>query len=79
MTKQCYKKNINKHNLHWPQIHNHSHRILIVGRSGSGKTNSLLNPIKQQHDDYRIIDKFYLYVKDSYEVKYQYLTKTMQK
>ena len=40
------------------------------------KTNALLNLIKQQDDnDYCIIDKIYLYVKDPYEVKYQYLKK----
>ena len=38
------------------------------------KINTLLNLIKQQNNDgYRIIDKIYLYVKDTYEVKYQYL------
>ena len=39
------------------------HRILIIGGSGSGKTNLLLN----QPD----IDKIYLYLKDPYEPKYQ--------
>ena len=38
-------------------------------RSGSGKTNALLNLIVNQPD----IDKIYLYVKDPYEAKYQYL------
>ena len=50
--------------------------ILIAGSSGSGKTNVLLNLIKQQHDDdYNIIGKIYLYVKDPNETKYQYLIK----
>ena len=35
------------------------------------KTNALLNLIKNQPD----IDKTYLYAKDPYEVKYQYLIK----
>ena len=39
------------------------------GGSGSGKTNLLLNLIENQSD----IDKIYLYVKDPYESKYQYL------
>ena len=33
---------------------------LLIGESGSGKTNSLLNLINQQPD----IDKIYLHVKD---------------
>ena len=44
-------------------------RILIIGSSGSGKTNALLNLINNQPD----IDKIYLYAKDPYEKKYQYL------
>ena len=36
------------------------------------KQNALLNLIKQQEDDdYSIIDKGSLYVKDSYDAKYQ--------
>ena len=46
-----------------------SYRILIIGGSGSGKTNVLLNLIEDQPD----IDKIYLYAKDPYEAKYQYL------
>ena len=66
------KENINKHDLNQPQLRGHPYRILIIGGSGSGKTNALVNLIKQQdNDDYSIIDKIYLYVKDSYEAKYQ--------
>ena len=36
-------ENNTEHNLKWPNISDHSYRILIVGDSGSGKTNSLLN------------------------------------
>ena len=37
--------------------------MLIIEDSGSGRTNTLLNLIKQHDDDdYSIIDKFYLYV-----------------
>ena len=57
------------HNKNWPYIPDDPHRILIIGRSGSGKTNLLLNLIENQPD----IDKIYLYAKDPYESKYQYL------
>ena len=43
--------------------------MLIIGGSGSGKTNALLNLINNQPD----IDKIYLYAKDSQLAKYQYL------
>ena len=49
-------------------MRDHPYRILIIGGSGSRKTNSLLNLINNQPD----IDKIYLYTKDSYEVKYQF-------
>ena len=39
-------ENKTKHNKHWPYIPDHSYRILIIGGSGSGKTNFLLNLIK---------------------------------
>ena len=58
-----------KHNPNWPYIPDHPYRILIIGGSGSGKTNALLNLINNQPD----IDKIYLYAKDPYEAKYQYL------
>ena len=48
----------------------HPYRILIIGGSGSGKTNVLLNLIKHQQPD---IEKIYLYIKDSFESKYQLL------
>ena len=49
----------------WPYIPDHPFRICW----GSGKTNALLNLIEKQPDT----DKTYLYVKDSYEGKYQSL------
>ena len=58
-----------EHSLKWLFIPDHPYRILIVGGSGSGKTNALLNLINNQPD----IDKIYLYAKDPYEAKYQYL------
>ena len=42
---------------------------MIIGGSGSGKANILLNLIKKQDD----IDKIYLYAKDLSEPKYQFL------
>ena len=62
-------ENIIEHNSKWPYIPDHPYRILIIGSSGSGKTNTLLNLINNQPD----IDKIYLYAKDPYEKKYQYL------
>ena len=47
----------------------------IIGGSGSGKTNALLNVINNRPD----IDKIYLYAKDPYEAKYQYLIKKREK
>ena len=58
-----------EHNKNWSYIPDHPYRILIMGGSGSGKINVLLNLIENQPD----IDKIYLYVKDSHEAKYQYL------
>ena len=62
-------ENKTKHNKNWPYIPDHPYRILIIGGSGSGKTNVLLNLIEKQPD----IDKIYLYENDLYEAKYQYL------
>ena len=58
-----------EHDPKWPYIPDHPNRILIVGGSGSGKTNTLLNLINNQLD----IDKIYLYAKGPYEAKYQFL------
>ena len=62
-------ENRTEHNRNWPYIPDKPYRILIIGGSGSGKTNVLLNLIENQPD----IDKIYLYAKDPYESKYQYL------
>ena len=50
-------ENKKEHNLNWPYIPDHPQRILII------------NLINNQQD----IDKIYLYAKDPYEDKYQYL------
>ena len=50
---------------------NRPYRILIIVGSGSEKTSTLLSLTKQQNcDNYNIIDKIYLYVKDPDEAKY---------
>ena len=64
-----------EYNPKWSDIPDHPHKILIVGGSGSGKTNPLLNLINNQSN----IDKIYLYAKDSYEAKYQYLINKREK
>ena len=61
-------ENKTKHK-NWPYVPNHPYRILIIGSSRSGKTNVLLKLIENQP----YIDKIYLYAKDPYESKYQYL------
>ena len=43
----------------------------MIGGSESGKTNSLFNLINHRPD----IDKIYLYTKDLFEAKYQFLIK----
>ena len=58
-------ENKTEHNKNWPYTPDHPYRILII----SGKANVLLNLIENQPD----IDKIYLYAKDPYEAKYQYL------
>ena len=63
------KENIKEHNSNWSQILDHPYRILIIGGPESGKTNSLFNLINQEPD----IDKIYLYAKDPYQAKYQFL------
>ena len=58
-------ENKTQHNLNWPYISDHPYR----------KANALLNLINYQPD----IDKIYLYAKDPYEAKYQYLIKMSTK
>ena len=43
-------ENNRKHNPNWRYIPYHTYRILIIGGSGSGKTNTLLNFINNQRD-----------------------------
>ena len=53
----------------WPYIPDHPYRMLVIEGLRSGKTNALLNLINNQPD----IDKIYLYAKDLYKTKYQFL------
>ena len=61
--------NLKEYNPNWPQIPDHLYRILLIGGSGSGETNSLYNLINYQPD----IDKIYLFAKDPFEGKYKIL------
>ena len=62
-------ENNTEHNENLPYIPDHPYQVSIIGGSESGKTNALLNLIKEQSD----IDKIYLYAKDPYEPKYRFL------
>ena len=57
-------------NKDWP------YRKLIIGPSGNGKTNYLLNSIQR---DNNIVDKIYLYAKDLEEPKYKLLIDKREK
>ena len=58
-------ENNKEHNEKLSYIPDHPYRFLIIGGSGSGKTNTLLNVINEKHD----IDKIYLYARDLNEPK----------
>ena len=46
----CANENKTEHNKNWSYIPDKPYRIVIVGGSGSGKTNVLLNLIEKQLD-----------------------------
>ena len=66
--------NNEEHNEKWLYISDHPYKILIIGGSGSGKTNALLNLINEQKDS----DKIYLYAKYLSEPKYEFLIKNRE-
>ena len=68
-------ENKTEHNLKRPYIPDHPCRILIIGGSRSGKTNSLLNLLNSEVH----IDKIYLYAKDPCKAKCQYLINKREK
>ena len=41
-------ENKTEHNPNWPNVPDHPYGIIIIGDSGSGKTNVLLNLINKQ-------------------------------
>ena len=47
-------ENNEEHNEKWSYISDHPYRIMIIGGSGSRKTNALINLINEQND----INKF---------------------
>ena len=67
-------ENNKEHNEKWPYVPDHLYRILIIGDSGSGKTNAFLNLINEQND----VDIIYLYAKNLSETKYEILIKNCE-
>ena len=68
------KEETKEHNPNWTEVPDHPYIILIIGGSGSGKSNSLFNLVNQGPD----IGKIYLYAKDQNEAKYKVLIKKRQ-
>ena len=64
--------NKKEHDKKWPYIEDHPYKMLIIRGSGSGKTNELINSLKEQDSD-NLIYKIYVYAKDLNEPKYQFL------
>ena len=61
-------EDIKDNNPKWTEILDYPYRVLIIGGSGSRKTNALLN---LRNTDPDIDKKIYLYAKDLFEAKYQ--------
>ena len=60
---------VSNKNTSFSEDNNWPFRMLIIGPSGSDKTNTLLHLIDKLHP----IDKIYLYAKDLHKPKYEYL------
>ena len=56
-------ENNEDNNRKCPCIPDHPYKMLIIGGSGSWKTNALINLIKEQDSD-SLIDTIYLYAKE---------------
>ena len=69
---ELWQTSWNKSKSKWRHISDHLYWILIIGGLGSGKSNVLLELIKQQQTD---IDKVYLNVKHPIKLKYQLIIK----
>ena len=67
-------KNKKEHNEKWSYIPDHLYRVIIVGCSGSGKTNTFLDLIKEQ-DYHDVIYKIYLHARDLSQPKYKFWIK----
>ena len=76
MKKNYYESVETNYNPNWPYIHDCPYRILIIGGSGSGKTDVLLNLIKHQGPN---IDKIHLFVKESFKSKCKLLINGREK
>ena len=63
-----------EHNSKWLYNPDDPYRLLIIGGSGSRKTNALLNLIREQDSDV-LIDKIYLYAKELNEPNHELLIK----
>ena len=61
-------ENKTQHNSNWQYIPDHPYRILIIGDSGSGKTNALLNLINKQKDLIKCICVQKIYMKENINI-----------
>ena len=64
-------KNKKEHNEKRSYVPDHPYRIIIIGGSGSEKTNALINLINEQNN----IENIYLHARDLSKPKYEYLIK----
>ena len=68
-------ENKTKHNKNWPYTPDHPYIILIIGGSGSGKTNVLLNLIDNQPDIDKIICSQKILMKQNINIQLTYVKK----